>query len=89
MIIDFLWRIFGGGDRKISNFINTRRVVDELFHADRQTDWRTDKKDMTNLSVAYRNFANGRLKTKNKPNPKMFSDFYYFPHEQWKMSKPT
>ena len=40
---------------QISNFIKIRPVGAELFHADEQTDERTD---MTELTVAFRNSAN-------------------------------
>jgi len=40
---------------QLSNFVKNRPVAAELFHADEQT-------DMTKLIVAFRNFANSRLK---------------------------
>jgi len=36
---------------QIPDFMRSRTVEDEMFHADRQT-------DMTKLTVAFRNFAN-------------------------------
>ena len=44
----------------MSDFMNVRPVEAELFHAHRQTDERTN---VTELIVAFRNFANAR---KNK-----------------------
>jgi hypothetical protein len=44
---------------QISNFMKIRPVGAELFHADRQTDGRTEgQTDMTKLTVTFRNFAN-------------------------------
>jgi hypothetical protein len=49
--LEFSRRIFP----QISNFTKIRPVGAELFHADGQTDSRTD---VTKLIVAFRNFAN-------------------------------
>jgi hypothetical protein len=49
---------------QIYNFIKIRLVGAELFHADGQTDRKTDgQMDMTKLRVAFRNFLRTRLKT--------------------------
>jgi hypothetical protein len=49
---EFSRRIFEKSS--VSNLISIRPVGVELFHADRQTDGRTD---ITKLIVAFRNFA--------------------------------
>ena len=48
---------------QISNFIKIRPVGTELFHADRQTDRKTD---MTKVMVTFRNFANAPKNTKRQ-----------------------
>jgi hypothetical protein len=48
-------------DPQIPNFMKIYRVGAELFHADRATDREMDgQKDMTKLTLAFRNFANTR-----------------------------
>ena len=42
-----------------------RPVGAELFHADRRTGGRTDKRRDTKLIVAFRNFANAPEKSEN------------------------
>jgi hypothetical protein len=53
MYIDFFSTDFWKNPQ-IPNFIKIRPVWAGLFHAERQTDERTD---MTQLTVAFRNFA--------------------------------
>jgi hypothetical protein len=50
MKLEFFQQIFGK-KAKIPNFIKIHPVGAELFHSEGQT-------DMTNLTVAFRNFAN-------------------------------
>ena len=64
-LLDFneTW-IFSTGFRKkdqISSFIKIRSLGAELFHADKQTDGRTDT---TKVIVVFRNFANAPKKYK-------------------------
>ena len=48
----------------MSNFIKIRPVGAELFHADTQTDGRTD---MKNLIVAFRHFSNApKMESNNR-----------------------
>jgi len=52
---------------QLPNFIKIRSVGAALFHADRQTDRRMDRQiDMTNLIVAFHNFANAPKNRKKK-----------------------
>jgi len=53
MILEFFDRF--SKNTQISNFIKTRPVKAEVFHADRWTNRRTD---MTRLIFTFRNFAN-------------------------------
>ena len=64
--VNFLDRI--PKNTQISNFTKIRLVRAELFLADSRTDRRTDRHGMTNLIVAFRNFANA---------PKFESTFPY------------
>ena len=55
MQLGFSGQIF---ETEITNFMKIRPVGAELFHADRRTYRRGDRrKDMTKLIVAFRNFA--------------------------------
>ena len=53
MKLEFSGQIFE--NTQISNFVEIRPLVAELFHADRRTDRQTD---MTKLTVAFHTFAN-------------------------------
>jgi hypothetical protein len=50
IFLDIVWK-----NTQIQNLMKIRSMGDELFHADRRTDRRAD---MTELTVAFRNFGN-------------------------------
>ena len=55
---------------QISNFTKTRPLGAQLFHADRR---KSAKTDMTNLAVAFRNFANASKNLYVLPTQRIYS----------------